>query len=69
MNSYVETFFPYNQLKSHILVSFVELKKTKEAMFSDIMTVEYKNKEYDLVWDDYHSQYTGEINGIEGFIP
>lgn len=67
--STTETFIPYNQNKDYILVDFVELRKTEHAMFSDIMIVEYKGKEYELTWDEHYAYYVGKVNGTEGFIP
>jgi len=64
-----ETFIPYNQLKDYMLVNFLELKKTEHGMFSDIMVVEYKGHEYELLWDEHYSYYVGKINGVEGYIP
>ena len=67
--STTETFIPYDQLKQYILVEFVELKRTEQGMFSDIMVVEYKGKDYELLWDEHYSYYVGKIDGVEGFIP
>jgi len=64
-----ETFIPYNQLKDYMLVNFLELKKTEHGMFSDIMVVEYKDKDYELLWDEHYSYYVGKIDGVEGYIP
>jgi len=68
MDNDVETFFPYNQLKGHTLVNFIELKKTEQGMFSDIMVVEYKGEEYELLWDEHYSYYTGKVNGEKGYV-
>jgi hypothetical protein len=67
--STTETFIPYDQLKQYILVEFVELKRTEQGMFSDIMVVEYKGEDYELLWDEHYSYYVGKIDGVEGFIP
>ena len=67
--STTETFIPYDQLKQYILVDFVELKRTEQGMFSDIMVVEYKGEDYELLWDEHYSYYVGKIDGVEGFIP
>ena len=64
-----ETFIPYDQLKQYLMVEFVELKKTKDSMFSDIMVVEYQGKDYQLHWNDHYSYYVGKVNGLEGYIP
>jgi len=68
MSKDVETFFPYNQLKGHTLVNFIELRKTEQGMFSDIMVVEYKGEEYELLWDEHYSYYTGKVNGEKGYV-
>ena len=67
--STTETFIPYDQMKQYILVEFVELKRTEQGMFSDIMVVEYKGEDYELLWDEHYCYYVGKINGVEGFIP
>jgi hypothetical protein len=67
--STTETFIPYDQMKQYILVDFVELKRTEQGMFSDIMVVEYKGEDYELLWDEHYSYYVGKIDGVEGFIP
>lgn len=64
-----ETFIPYNPNKLYITVNFVELKKTEQGMFHDIMVVEYQGEEYDLIWDEYYSYYTGKVGTDDGFIP
>ena len=67
--STTKTFIPYDQMKQYILVDFVELKRTEQGMFSDIMVVEYKGEDYELLWDEHYSYYVGKIDGVEGFIP
>ena len=69
MISTTETFIPYNQLKDYMLVNFVELQKTEQGMFSDIMVVEYDGQEYELHWNEHYMYYVGKINGVEGYIP
>lgn len=69
-NNY-ETFIPYDQTKEYIFVEFISLEKDQEG-FSNIMVIKYKNKEYRLYWDEYHSYYRGTIDvnnkKLEGFI-
>jgi hypothetical protein len=36
---------------------------------ADIMVVKYKNREYELLWNDYYSYFSGSVNGEQGFIP
>ena len=67
--STTETFIPYDQMKQYMLVDFVELKKTEDSMFSDVMIVEYQGKDYELFWDEHYSYYTGKVGNVEGFIP
>ena len=64
-----EVFYPYNQNKEYLLLTFLELRKTEDSMFSDIMVVEYKGKEYELIWDEHYSYYSGKVDNIEGFLP
>ena len=64
-----ETFIPKNQNKDYMLVDFVEMKKTNNAVMADIMVVKYKNREYELLWNDYYSYFSGSVNGEQGFIP
>ena len=68
MSKDTETFFPYSQLKGHVLVEFLELRKTEQGMFSDIMVVEYKGEEYELLWDEHYSYYAGVVNGEKGYV-
>lgn len=68
-SSTTETFIPYNQNKDYILVDFLELKKTEQGLFNDIMVVEYKGKEYELFWNEHYLYYVGIIDGVEGYIP
>jgi len=64
-----EVFYPYNHNKEYLLLTFLELRKTEDSMFSDIMVVEYKGEEYELVWDEHYSYYSGKVNNIKGFLP
>ena len=65
----VETFIPYNQNLQYMMVKFIEMKRSEQGMFADIMIVDYKGKEYELYWDEYHSYYSGKVENEEGFIP
>jgi len=65
----VETFIPYNQNRQYMMVEFVEMKRSEQGMFADIMVVDYKGKEYELYWDEYYSYYAGKVEDQEGFIP
>jgi len=69
MISTVETFIPKNQNKDYMLVDFVEMKKTHNAVMADIMVVSYKGKTYELLWDDHYSYFSGTVKGEFGFIP
>jgi len=64
-----ETFIPKNQNKDYMLVDFVEMKSTHRAVMPDIMVVEYQGKTYDLLWDNYYSYFSGQVNGEQGYIP
>jgi len=64
-----ETFIPYDQLKQYMIVDFVELQRTGDSMFSDIMVVSYKDKDYRLYWNEHYSYYVGKVNDVEGYIP
>jgi hypothetical protein len=67
----LECFVPFSERYDYLFVKFIEYQKDTEG-FSNIMVVEYNNKEYELQWDDYNFQYVGRIehNGklIEGCI-
>jgi len=67
--STTETFIPKNQNKDYMLVDFVEMRYTHDAPVADIMVVNYKNKNYELLWDDHSSYFSGSIDGVFGFIP
>lgn len=67
--STTETFIPKNQNKDYMLVDFVEMRSTHNAVVADIMVVRYKNKDYELLWDDHYSYFAGSIDGVIGFIP
>ena len=64
-----ETFIPKNQNKDYMIVDFVELRKTPEAVMPDIMAVNYKGETYELLWDEYYSYFSGKVAGESGFIP
>ena len=64
-----ETFIPYDQLKDYMLVDFVALERTEDSIFSDVMIVSYKDKNYKLDWNNHYSYYIGKVNGVEGYIP
>jgi len=69
MANTTETFIPKNQNKDYMLVDFIEMKSTHQAVMSDIMVVEYRGKTYELLWDSYYSYFSGTVNGEQGFIP
>jgi len=69
MISTTETFIPKNQNKGYMIVDFVEMRKTHNAVMADIMAVSYKGKTYELLWDDYYSYFSGKVDGEWGFIP
>lgn len=46
----------------------MEISPENDLYFSDIMFVQYKDKEYELRWDDYEATYHGKIEGKEGYI-
>jgi hypothetical protein len=69
MISTTETFIPKNQNKGYMLVDFVEMRKTHGAVMADIMVVRYKGKDYELLWDEYYSYFSGIVAGEAGYIP
>ena len=69
MISTTETFIPKNQNKDYMLVDFVEMKKTHSAVMPDIMVVRYKEKDYELLWNEQYSYFDGKVDNEWGFIP
>ena len=64
-----ETFIPYNQYLSYLLVDFVEMQSSKDPMDHDIMVVEFNKQEYKLRWDPRYSYFAGYVASTEGYIP
>jgi len=67
--STTEAFIPYNQHKDYLMVDIIQTKTTESSTFPDILVVKYKEKEYELYWNEWYSYYIGKLEGIEGFIP
>jgi len=66
----VETFIPDNQLKSYMMVDFVELQKeTEDSPYHTVIVVNYRGEEYKLLWDERKDGYVGIVNNEKGYIP